>query len=127
MQEEIKFLMESVQMAEKSQDFKPLILANKVHLHLGESLENKYEIIPLKNLNSFLKPHEILEELMLNNWNSATIFQELFNEFGQLSEDEIFDCLMVLVNSYSLSEDPIQRIAYNVFISAKNSINNKFN
>ena len=45
------------------------------------------------------------------------------NEFQPLSEDDIFDCIIVISNNHTVLEDAKQRCVNQIFWAVKNSKN----
>ena len=121
MTEEIKFLLEGVSFNERPSEFKPTILQHSYHLMPGETNESKPETTLPKHLSHYLKPWELLEELLQNSFNSSTAFFEVFNEFPALTEDDIFECVVMMSNTYPILEDATQRMIMNVYSNTKSS------
>lgn len=113
--------MEGVSLNERPADFKPIVIQHPFHLISGECSENKPEQIIPKQLSYALKPWELLEELLQNSFNSSIAFSEVFNEFPTLNEDDIFECLIMMCNTYPILEDSTQRMLGTIYSNTRNS------
>lgn len=122
MTEELKFLIEGVSLNERPADFKPIVIQHPYHLIVGEFSDNKPEMTIPKQISNYLKPWEVLEELLQNSFNSSTAFFEVFSDFPALTEDDIFECVLMMSNTYPILEDSNQRLVMNVYSNTKNSM-----
>ena len=125
MSEEIKFLVEGIPFIE-NRESKPAMLQHPYHLLQGETTEVKSESTLQKQLSHYVKPWELLEELLQNSFNSSTAFFEVFNEFPALTEDDIFECVLMMSNTYPILEDSTQRMIASIFSNTKSSIYKNF-
>jgi len=121
--EEIKFILEGVSYNERPAELKPTIHQHVYHLLPGETNDQKSECSLPKQVAHYLKPWELLEELLQNSFNSSTAFFEVFNEFPAMTEDDIFECVVMMSNTYPILEDSTQRMLMTIYSNTKTSRN----
>ena len=106
---------------DRAAELKAVITQHAYHLLTGEAAEQKPDTSPPKQISHYLKPWELLEELLQNSFNSSTAFFEVFNEFPMMNEDDIFECVMMMSNTYPILEDSTQRMLMTLYSNTKTS------
>lgn len=116
---ELKFLLDGVSYHERPNEFKPVVSHHLYHLLPGE-VSGEDPSLP-RPLGHYLKPWELLEELLQNSFSSSPAFFEVFNEFPAMSEDDILECVLMMSNTYPILEDSTQRMLMTVYSNTKTS------
>ena len=119
MQEEIKYLLDTNPIKDKTFDFNPLYNSKDRVKHFFQT--PTIDVHNFKNLNLVLSPADLLEDLLHNTTNNSQTICQILNEFTNITEEDILDCVLVMSKNIQGVEDLKQRTINQVFNSVKSS------
>ena len=74
-----------------------------------------------RDLGFCLKPQQLLAELLQSTAQSQAAFVSVFKEFSVLTDADIFECLLIMANNISISEDAEHKLISQTYFSVKDS------